>query len=55
MELRVRCHAQRKEARVAKNFRNAITGRFVTSAYAKKHPNTTVTETRNTDRKKKQQ
>ena len=35
---------------VQKN-RSAITGRFVTAPYAKKHPGTTVTESQNRDRR----
>ena len=35
---------------VQKN-RSAITGRFVTASYAKKHPGTTVTESQNRDRR----
>jgi hypothetical protein len=31
---------------MARNNRSAKTGRFVTAAYAKKHPNTTVSEQR---------
>ncbi|MGH7801284.1 MAG: hypothetical protein ACREOW_11775 [Thermodesulfobacteriota bacterium] len=38
---------------MAKVSRNAKTGRFVTKSYAKKHPNTTVTETVKRSKKSK--
>lgn len=37
---------------MAKIGRSAKTGKFVTYAYAKKHPSTTVIETRKLDKKK---
>jgi hypothetical protein len=37
-----------------KNSRSAKTGKYVSLAYAKKHPSTAVTETRKTERKKRQ-
>jgi hypothetical protein len=34
-----------------KKYRSAITGRYVKKSYAKKHPNTTVSETENKKKK----
>jgi hypothetical protein len=41
------------ETRMAKQRRSAKTGRFVTAAYAKKHPSTTIIETGKFNKKKK--
>jgi hypothetical protein len=39
-----------KLKRLIHRFRDAITGRYVTEEYAEQHPDTTVKETRLTDR-----
>jgi hypothetical protein len=36
--------AQKPAQKIAIRYRSAITGRYVTEAYAKKHPTTTVRE-----------